>query len=80
MNENYPWGVSASDFEEDTKGPVYEYINNMTPQEQKTVCLEWMEAKKLYDEFEAERDETKDWLDEVQEWCEKQSRFWDWLK
>lgn len=83
MNDNYPMGVRESDFMEDTSKPYYVYQNSLTTHQQKQVCLDFLEAKELHDSFEdwrTEKDYKGEWIDGVQEYCESQDSFWEWLE
>ena len=61
----------------------YEYTNSLNVKEQKIVCIEYLDSKEIYEDFNAWRDEKTpqgDWLDDVKEYCESLPAFWEWLE
>lgn len=76
MIDNYPAGVSHSDFEEDTTTNAYWYINRLTEAEQDAVCADYLDYSKGWDRYHEAHDEQGL---TIKDYCQKLDSFWDWI-
>lgn len=82
-------GFNKAQYEYDNQEPpddrseaFIEYTERLTTLEQQKLCLEYMEAKRLFTDYEDWRTEehwTGSWIDGLQRFCESDDDFFDWL-